>query len=115
MRDRSWFAGGHTGRRVLAITWLARSTGISNLSSFLMSYESHGFFPEDIDLIGTDFQRPGRADFHTLSASIAFIGVNGDIPVPRTVFKTVMSDHVTSVGGWRLEVIGKIFSLKPQT
>jgi hypothetical protein len=46
-----------------------------------MFYERHGFFPEDINLIGTDFQRLGRADFSALATSITFIGVDGDIPV----------------------------------
>lgn len=82
MRDRSWFASCHAGRRLLTITWLARSAGIPDLLPFLMFYESHGFFPEDIDLTGTDFQRLGRAGFHTLSASITFVGVDGDIPIP---------------------------------
>jgi hypothetical protein len=70
-----------------------------------MFYESYGFFPEDIGLIGTDFQRLGRADFHTLTASVAFIGVDGDIPVAGAVFKTVIGNHDLSwfeVIGWRL-------------
>jgi hypothetical protein len=81
MRDRSWFTSCHAGRRLLTITWLARSAGIPDLLPFLMFYENHGFFPKDINLIGTDFQRLGRADFHTLIASVTFIGVDGDIPV----------------------------------
>jgi len=82
MRDRSWFASCHAGRRLLTITWLTGSAGIPDLLTFLLFYKSHGFFPEDINLIGTDFQRLGRADFHTPTASITFIGVDGDIPVP---------------------------------
>jgi hypothetical protein len=75
------FTGCDTGCRLRTESWLAGSTGVSNLLPFLMFYESHGFFPEDIGLIGTDFQRLGWADFHTLGASITFIGVDGDIPV----------------------------------
>jgi hypothetical protein len=47
-----------------------------------MFYESYGFFPEDIDFVGTDFQHAGGANLHTLTASITLIGVDGDIPVP---------------------------------
>jgi len=76
------FTGYDARSRFLPISWLARSAGIPDLLPFLMFYESHGFFPEDIDLIGTYFHRLGRADFHTLTASVTFIGVDGDIPVP---------------------------------
>jgi hypothetical protein len=76
------FTGRDAGCRFLAISWLTRSAGIPDLLTLLLFYESHGFFPEDINLIWTDFQRLARADFHTPTASIAFIGVNDDIPVP---------------------------------
>jgi hypothetical protein len=96
MRDRSWFASCNTGRRLLTITWLTRSAGIPDLLLFPMFYENHGFFPEDINLIRSYFKDLRRADFHTLTASITFFGVEGDIPVPRTVFKTIIGDHVIS-------------------
>jgi hypothetical protein len=76
------FTGCDAGGKFLPISWLARSAGIADLVTFLLFYESHGFFPEDINLIGTDFQRLGPADFHTPTASITFIGVDDDIPIP---------------------------------
>jgi hypothetical protein len=104
------FTGCDAGRRLCTVCRLARSAGIPDLLPFLMFYENHGFFPEDIDLIGTDFQRLGRADFHTLTTSVAFIGVDGDIPVPRTVFKTVIGDHDLSwfeVRGCKQNILDK--------
>ena len=76
------FTGCDAGCRLCTKRWLTRSAGIPDFLPLLTFYESHGFFPEDINLIGTDFQRLDRADFHTLTASITFIGVDGDIPVP---------------------------------
>jgi hypothetical protein len=75
------FTGYDTRCRLCPRPWFTRSAGISDLLTFLLFYESDGFFPEDIHLIGTDFQRLGRADFHTPTASITFVGVDDDIPV----------------------------------
>jgi hypothetical protein len=103
------FTGCDAGCRLRSSRWPARSAGISDLLTFLVLDESDGFFPEDIHLIGADFQRLGRADFHTPTASSTSIGVDDDIPFPRTVFITVIGNHLFSVRGRSLEAVGKFF------
>jgi hypothetical protein len=82
MGDGFWLTGLDAGCRFFTTTRLARGARIPDLFSFLMFYESHGIFSEDIDLIGTNFERLRRTDFHALPATVAFIRINGDIPVP---------------------------------
>src|SRR4030043_2110342 len=90
------FTGCDAGCRLCTICRLARSAGIPDLLPFLMFYENHGFFPKDINLIGTDFQCLGRADSHTLATSVTFIGVDGDIPVAGPILKPIVSYHILS-------------------
>jgi len=58
-----------------------------------MFYKGHGFFPEDINLIGRHFKDLGRADFGTFAATTALIRVDGDIPVARPIPKTIIGYH----------------------
>jgi hypothetical protein len=90
------FTGCDAGCRLCTVCRLARSAGIPDLLPFLMFYENHGFFPEDINLIRSYFKDLRRADFHTLTASVTFIGVDGDIPVPGPILKPIIGNHIIS-------------------
>jgi hypothetical protein len=81
MEDGFWLTGFDAGCRFFTIARLTRGARIPDLFSFLMFYESHGVFSEDIDLIGTNFEHLRRTDFHALPASGAFIRIEGNIPV----------------------------------
>ena len=115
MGNGLWFTGCDAGCRLRTEPWLTRCAGIADLLPFFMFYKSDGFFPEDINLIRTDFQRPGRADFHTFTASIALVCIDSDIPVAGPILKPIIGNHIIFAGGWRLEAAGKIFCLRPQT
>jgi hypothetical protein len=93
MRDRSWFASCHAGRRLLTITWLARSTTVPDLLALLVLYKSHWFFSENINLIRSYFKDLRRADFSTLATSITLICINGDIPVAGPILKSIVGNH----------------------
>lgn len=109
MRDGFSFTDCNARCRLCTKPWFARSAGVTDLLPLLMFDEGHGFFPKDIDLIGTHFKGLGWADFHTPTASIAFVGVDDDIPIAGTILKTIIGNHVIPVGGFRLEVGGKTF------
>jgi hypothetical protein len=61
-----------------------------------MLYKDDGFLAEDVDLIRTDFEDFGRTDFRALTAPIALVRVDGDIPVAGPVLKTIIGYHLFS-------------------
>jgi len=81
MGDGFRLTGSDAGCRFCAIARLARGARIPDLLSFVVLHKGDRFFPEDIDLIGADFECLGRTDFYTLSAAVTFIRIDDDIPV----------------------------------
>jgi hypothetical protein len=70
-----------------------------------MLYKGHRFFTKDVDLIRSYFKDFCRTNLRALTASIAFVRIDGDIPVARAVLKTIIGNHVFPFmfGGYRLE------------
>jgi hypothetical protein len=104
MGDGLWITGPDAGCRFFTITRLARGARIPDLLSFVVFDKGDRFLPEDVNLIGTDFEGLPWTDFHALPAAVTFIRIDGDIPVTRPVFKTVVSYHILpwfEVRGWR--------------
>jgi hypothetical protein len=73
--------GSHAWCRFCTIPRLAGGARIPDFLSLVAFHKGDRFFSEDIDLIGTDFERLWRTDFHALPAAVAFIRIDGDIPV----------------------------------
>jgi hypothetical protein len=96
VRDGPGFAGGGTGGWLRLVTGFAGSAMVSDLLSFLMPYKCDGYLPEDVKFIRTDFQNLFRTDPHALSATIAFVCVQSEIPISGTILKTVISNHLFS-------------------
>jgi len=88
------FAGTNAGRWFFSESRLAGSTGISHLFPVIVPYKCDGFLPEDVKFIRADFQNLFRTDLHTLSATIAFVCVQSEIPISGTILKTVIGNHI---------------------
>ena len=69
-----------TGRWFFPIARPAWSATVPYFLSLLVFYKSHGFFTEDINLIRPYFKDFCWTGSGTLTASIAFVCVDGDIP-----------------------------------
>jgi hypothetical protein len=61
-----------------------------------MLYKSHGLFTEDVNLIRSHFKDLWRTNLLALTASIAFVRINDDIPAAGPVIKTIIGYHVLS-------------------
>ena len=96
MRDGLWFTNCDTGRWLCTVTGLAWSTTISNLLSLFVLYKSHWFLTEDINLIGPYFKDFCWTDARALTASVAFVRIDGDIPVAGSILETVIGYHIRS-------------------
>jgi hypothetical protein len=81
---------------LLTITRSARSTAIPDFVALLLFHEGHRFFAEDVNFIRPHFKDFWWTNFLTLTASIAFICVDSDIPVTGAILKTIIGDHVIS-------------------
>ena len=75
----------------------ARGAAIPDLLALLMFYKGHRFFTEDVDLVRSYFKDFCWTNLQALPASIAFIRIDGDIPVTRAVLKTIIGNHVFSM------------------
>jgi hypothetical protein len=59
-----------------------------------MFYKVHRFFTEDINLIQPYFKDFSRANLWALAAPIAFVRIDGDIPVTRPKISAIrIIDH----------------------
>jgi hypothetical protein len=108
VRDGFRFANSDTGCWFSAIARSTRSATIPDLLALLMLYKGHRFFTKDVKLIWPYFKDFCWTNFWALTASIAFVRIDGDIPVARAIFKTIIGNHVFPFmfGGLRLEVGG---------
>jgi hypothetical protein len=97
VRDGFRFANSDTGCWFSAIARSTRSATIPDLIALLMLYKGHRFFTKDIDLIRSYFKDFCRTNLGTLPASIAFVRIDGDIPVARAILKTIIGNHVFSM------------------
>ena len=86
----------HTRCWLRAVAGSARGAAIVDPLTLPMFYKSHGFFTEEINLIGPHFKDLRRADFGTFAATIALIRVDGDVPVAGPVLKTIIGYQVLS-------------------
>lgn len=59
-----------------------------------MLYKGHRFFTKDVNFIRPYFKDFGWANFWALTASIAFVRIDGDIPVAGPIPKTIIGNHV---------------------
>jgi len=96
LRDSTWFTSGNAGWRLSSVTGLARSASISNLLALLHHYPGYLFFPKGMIVILSYHKGIRRADLYTFAAAVTLIGINGDIPVTRTIFETVIRYHLFS-------------------
>jgi hypothetical protein len=62
-----------------------------------MLYKGHRFFTKDVKLIRSYSKDFCWTNFWALTASIAFVRIDGDIPVARAVLKTIIANHVFSM------------------
>jgi hypothetical protein len=58
-----------------------------------MLHKGHRFFTEDVNLIRSHFKDFCWTNFRTLTASIAFVRIDGNIPVARAILKTIIGYH----------------------
>jgi len=61
-----------------------------------MLYKGHRFFTKDVKLIWPCFKDFCWTNFWALTASIAFVRIDGDIPVAGPIPKTIIGNHVIS-------------------
>ena len=58
-----------------------------------MFYKGHRFFSEDVNLVRPYFEDFCRTYSSTLTATIALIRINGNIPVAGPILKSIISYH----------------------
>ena len=97
---RGWF---------FTIARSTRSTTVPDLFALFMFYKGHRFFTEDVNLIRPYLEDFWRTDFSTLPATIALIRINGNVPVPGPILKSIISYDVISF------FTLSIFGLNPQS
>jgi len=93
VRDGLWLADADAGRWSITVTGAARSAAISDFFSLLTLHKGHGFFPEDVNLIRPHLKNFGGAGSGTFAAAIAPIRVDDDIPIARSILKTIIGYH----------------------
>jgi len=81
----------------MTITRLAWGAAIPYFLALLMLYKGHRFFTKDVNLIRPYFKDFCRTNLWALTASIAFVRIDGDIPVARPIPKTIVCNHVFSM------------------
>jgi len=59
-----------------------------------MLYKGHRFFTKDVNFIRPYFKDFGWTNFWALTASIAFVRIDGDIPVAGPIPKTIIGYHM---------------------
>jgi hypothetical protein len=97
VRDGFYFTDFDTGCWFFPIARLTGSAAIPDLLALLMFYKGHRFFAEDVNLVWPYFKDFCRTNLWALTASIAFVRIDGDIPVARAVLKTIIGYHVFSM------------------
>jgi len=93
MSDGLWFTDSNTRCWLRTIARSAGSATIPDLLALLMLHKGYGFFSEDVNLILPHLENFGRTDFRALTARIALVRVDGDIPIARAVLKTIIGYH----------------------
>jgi hypothetical protein len=96
MGDGFWFTSADTGCWFCTIARPAGSATVPELPALLMLHKGYRFFTEDINFIRPHFKDFCWADFLALTASIALICVDDDIPVARPILKPIIGNHVIS-------------------
>jgi hypothetical protein len=94
--DGSGYTDSDTGWEGSTVAGFAWSAMVADLLSLFVFYRGHRFFPEDINLIRPYFKDFYRTHLNTLTASIAFVRIDGDIPVARAILKTIIGNHALS-------------------
>jgi hypothetical protein len=61
-----------------------------------MFHKGHRFFTEDVNLVRPYFKDFWRTNFLALTASIALVRIDDDVPVTRAILETIIGDHVFS-------------------
>jgi len=97
VRDGLWLADPDTGCWFITVAGSAGSATIPDFVSLFMLYKGDRFSAEDVDLIRPHLEDFDRADFKTLSAAVALVRIDDDIPVVRPIFKTIIGYHVLFV------------------
>jgi hypothetical protein len=97
MRDGFGFTNPDAGSWFLTIARLAWSAAIPYFLACLVFNKGHWFFTEDVNLIRSYFKDICRTNLLALPASIAFVRIDGDIPVSRAILETIIGNHVFSM------------------
>jgi len=97
VRDGFCFTDFGTGCWFFPIARLARSATIPDLLALVMFYKGHRFFTEDVNLVRPYFKDFCQTNLWALPASIAFVRIDGDIPVARAILKPIIGYHVFSM------------------
>jgi hypothetical protein len=97
VRDGFRLTGSDTGWWLFTITRSARSTAIPDLLALLMFYRGHRLFTEDVNLVRSYFKEFWRTDLLALTAPIALVRIDDDVPITGAILETIIGYHASSM------------------